>query len=212
MYALYTAPRTRGTRVTWTLEELRLDYQLRIHSPRDAEVKAVNPLRKLPVLVDGDMILTESAAICTFLADRHREVELSPPCPSVARARFDAWNYYTLTDLEAPLWNYSKNTSLYPEEVRVPEIIPACRREFERSSKALSQMLGDQEFLLGDAFSVADILCAHTLGWARSIKFELPANVGNYADRILGRPALKRAAIRERRAVDEAKSSSQDTQ
>lgn len=198
--------------MTWTLEELRLDYQLRIHSPRDAEVKAVNPLRKLPVLVEGDMVLTESAAICTFLADRHREVELSPPCPGIARARFDAWNFYTLTDLEAPLWNYSKNSSLYPESVRVPEIIPACRREFERSSSALSQMLGDDEFLLGDTFSVADILCAHTLGWARSIEFDLPANVGAYADRMLSRPALKRAAIRERRAAEDVKGPGQSAQ
>ncbi len=199
MYTLYTSPRTRGTRVTWTLEELGLDYELRIHSPRDPEVREVNPLRKLPVLLVDGAPLTESAAICTFLADRHREPRLSPEPGSLERGRFDAWNYYTLTDLEPPLWTYSKNAFLYPEKIRVPEILDACRIEFARSLKALAGNLGDREFLLGDSFSVADILCAHTLAWARAVDFAIGIdNVSDYADRVLARPALARAAARER--------------
>ncbi len=199
MYTLYTSPRTRGTRVTWILEELGLDYELRIHGPRDAEVREVNPLRKLPVLlVDGEP-LTESAAICTFLADRHRQPELSPLAGTLERGRFDAWNYYTLTDLEPPLWTFSKNSFLYPEKLRVAEILDSCRIEFARSLKALSHNLGEREFLLGDAFTAADILCGHTLAWARAIDFGIDAaNVSDYADRVLARPALARAAARER--------------
>ncbi len=204
MYLLYTAPRTRGTRVVWTLEELGLDYDLRIHAPRDNEIRALNPLRKLPVLVDGDLVLTESAAICTYLADRHRDrVELSPGFGSAARARFDAWNYYVLTDLEAPVWTYTKNALVYPEKIRVPEILPACRKEFDRSVSALAEKLGDNTYLMGDTFSVSDILCGHTLAWARSLEFSIARdNVNAYADRVLERPALARARAREREAAE----------
>lgn len=204
MYILYTAPRTRGTRVTWTLEELGIDYQLRIHAPSDPEIRKLNPLAKLPVLVDAELVLTESAAICTYLADRHRQPRLSPDFGTTERALFDSWNFYTLTDLEAPLWNYSRNHHLYPEKVRVPEILPACRHEFARSIKALRTGLGERPFLLGDDFSVADILCGHTLAWARSEDFEIPeGSVRDYADRVLGRPALKRAVIREKKAAEQ---------
>ncbi|KAA3634573.1 MAG: glutathione S-transferase family protein [Proteobacteria bacterium] len=198
MYTLITAPRTRGTRVTWILEELGVEYAVKIRSPRDPEVKAVNPLRKLPVLVADDLVLTESAAICTYLADRHDTPSLSPAPGTTERARFDEWNYYVLTDLEAPLWYFSKNAFLYPEKVRVPEILPACRREFARSVEALARRLGDNEFLVGEAFSVSDILCGHTLAWARAVQFELSSeNVRDYADRVLARPALERARSRE---------------
>lgn len=204
MYSLYTAPRTRGTRVVWVLEELSIDYELRIHAPRDNEIKALNPLRKLPVLVDGEFVLAESAAICTFLADRHRDVlTLSPSCPSAERARFDAWNYYVLTDLETPVWTYTKNALVYPEKIRVPEILPACKKEFERSVNALAHKLGENDYLLGAEFSVSDILCGHTLAWARGLEFDIgPDNVGAYADRVLARPALSRARARERDAAD----------
>jgi glutathione S-transferase len=202
MYEILTAPRTRGTRVIWTLEELGVDYRIRIHSPRDAAVKAVNPLRKLPVLVAGDLVLTESAAICTYLADTHRDCVLAPECGTAARARFDSSNSFVLTELEQPVWNYSKNARLYPEKVRVPEILPACRREFARSVSALSAMLSDREYLAGDAFTVADILCAHTLAWALHEQFELShANVVDYADRLLAREALARARQREQEAA-----------
>ncbi len=203
MYLLFTAPRTRGTRVVWTFEELALDYELRIHAPRDNEIRTLNPLRKLPVLVEEDLVLTESAAICTYLADRHRDRQrLSPAFATETRARYDAWNFYTLTDLEAPVWTYTKHALVYPEKVRVPEILPDCGREFQRSCAALAEKLGDDEFLLGDTFSVCDVLCAHTLAWARSLDFETgETSVDRYADRVLARPALARARARERQAA-----------
>jgi glutathione S-transferase len=202
MYILYTAPRTRGTRVTWTLEELGVDYQLRLHAPLDPEILKLNPLGKLPVLVHDELVLTESAAICTYLADRHRHPRLSPDFGTSERALFNAWNFFTLTDLEASLWNYSKNHHHYPEKIRVPEILPACRREFARSVNALQASLGERPFLLGNDFSVADILCGHTLAWARVENFDIPPGVvQDYADRVLGRPALKQAIIREKQAA-----------
>ncbi len=203
MYTVYSMPKTRGTRVAWTLEELGIDYRYITHTPRDPEVKQLNPVRKLPILDHDGFVLTESAAICTYLADQHPESGLSPEPRTQKRAEFDAWNFYLMTDLEAPLWTHSKNSYLYPEKIRVPEVLSACENEFERSVNALHAKLGNREYLLGDCFTVSDILCGHCLIWARNINFKIKAqNVNEYVDRISARRALKRACIREKRETE----------
>lgn len=203
MYQLYTATKSRGIRVVWALEEIGAEYELKIHTPRDAAVKELNPGRKIPILKDDDFVITESAAICTYLADQHPQTRLAPTPGTRDRAHFDEWNYFVMTDIEPPLWNYAKNAYLYPEKLRVAEILPACRREFSRSIDTFGQKLGEREFLMGDEFTIADILCGHTLSWARGAKFEIDAdNVNGYADRVLARDALSRARVRDTQASD----------
>jgi len=206
MYVLYSLPRSRGTRVVWTLEEIGAEYEYRNASPRDELVLEMNPMRKLPVLVDEDFVLTESAAICTYLADQHPECGLAPAAATRERARFDAWNFFLMTEIDQPLWNYSKNSYLYPEKVRVPEVLGACRNEFRRAEKALAAMLGDNEFLMGDQFMIPDIVCGHCLAWAKNIEFELKeANVIAYADRVTSRRPLKKTWLHEARVTENAK-------
>jgi glutathione S-transferase len=104
--------------------------------------------------------------------------------------------------LEQPLWTLSKHTFALPEKYRVPEIMDTTRWEFARAATVFAAGLGEREFIVGDTFSVADILIANTLNWARARNVDVqPTSLNAYADRMLARPALLRAHDRERAAA-----------
>jgi glutathione S-transferase len=86
-----------------------------------------------------------------------------------------------------------------PEKRRVPAVIETASWEFAMAAKVLTTGLGECEFLVGDRFTAADILAAHTLAWARAYQL-IPGNphLDAYADRLLARPAWERARARER--------------
>src|SRR5262249_59778576 len=96
---------------------------------RGREFLAVNPAGKLPVLVDGDFILTESIAIVLYLAEKYPEKGLLPSGLR-ARAEVNRWLFFTATELEQPLWRMARHTSLYPPEKRLAAEIPLARQDF----------------------------------------------------------------------------------
>lgn len=170
---LYGAPKTRSDRVTWTLRELGLECEfvtvdLRNGEHRQDEFKKLNPNGKVPVLVDGDAILYESAAICLYLAEKAPEKELLPTDP-VLRGLCYQWLFYTFAELEAPLWTKARHTFVYPEKHRIPAIFETCGWEFRERAQTAEQTLEDgREYILGDQFSLADIFLAEVLGWGQS--------------------------------------------
>ena len=206
MLKVYGAPRTRATRVTWMLEEIGTDYDyvkvaLREEAGRRPEFLALNPGGKVPVLVDGELVLTESVAIVTYLGDKFPAARLVPAPGSVERPHFLKWCCFVISELEQGLWTLSKHQYALPEEQRVPAVLATARWEFQRAADVLVQGLGDNAYILGDRFSAADILIGHTLRWARNMVGELgSAALERYADRLLERPALARAWARENAA------------
>jgi glutathione S-transferase len=93
----------------------------------------------------------------------------------------------------------AKHEFVLPERFRVPAVRDTARWEFANVSDVLATHLGEHEYILGDRFTVADILVGHTLSWARSTDIVLkPKSIRNYADRVLARAALARAHERER--------------
>ena len=205
---LYGYPRTRATRATWALEEANAlyDYVL-VDLPggeaRQPAFRALNPAGKLPVLVDDELVLTESAAICTYVADQHPGLRLVPEIGCRQRARYNQWCFFVLTELEQPLWTISKHTMALPEALRVPAVLDTARKEFEVAAELLDRGLGEREFLVGDHFSMADILAAHTLSWARGAGLPLGSErLQAYQKRMTARPALARARQREQAALD----------
>ena len=94
MYTLYGSPSSRAFRVLWMLEELELPFEFVPSKPRSDEVLALNPSGKIPVLRDGEAVLTDSTAILTYLADKHGK--LTHPAGSVARAHQDALTHTVL--------------------------------------------------------------------------------------------------------------------
>jgi glutathione S-transferase len=115
---------TRTSRVLWCLEELGLSYDHQIARPHSPEINALNPLKQVPVLKDGDAVLTDSTAILYHLSDRENRLTHSPG--SHARAKMDARIAFLLTELEAPLWMRSRHSYVLPKDTfTIADIIAA---------------------------------------------------------------------------------------
>lgn len=195
MYKAIGSPGSRVTRVVWMLEELEQPYEIVVAKPYSDIAKAHNPSGKVPALADGDFILTDSAAICVYLGEKHAEKGLGSRDPQ-ERATIDAWMHFLQSELEAPLWNKLKHKFILRDELRA-DVGAWTAWEFAKDLGALERRLGDNEFALGDRFSAVDILIASCGNWARAGKFEIASEKTNaYLDRILARPAWARAQAR----------------
>jgi len=196
MLSLYGFVGSRAVRVAWALEEVGVQWSFVGTHPHAPEYLAINPFGKVPALVDGDLVLTESAACCLYVADRRPEAGLAPPPATAARAQHDRWCIFAMCELEQPPWMLEKHTSLFPSELRAPEaVLPGLRYDFGRAVGALEAELGDRHHLVGDRFTVADLLASTVIRWAR-LSFDVPDVVSAYAERHLARPALARATER----------------
>ena len=123
------------------------------------------------------------------------------PIPAVGtqeRATCNQWCYFAMAELEQPLWTMTKHRFALPRDHRVPAMLDTARWEFAGAVNILASGLAHRPFILGEQFSVADILIGHSLAWARA--YELPLkdeHVQAYASRLWQRPALERARQRE---------------
>lgn len=197
MYLAVGSPGSRLVRVTWMLEELEQPYRIEKAKPGSDAMRRYSPSGKAPALVDGDLVVTDSAAICIHLAESHPERGLAPRSPA-ERARLNALLFFAQSELEAPLWNKLKHRLLLPEEERA-EVGPWTTAEFAREIRTLEAHLGDRAFAMGDRFTAADIVIGHCGQWARNARFAIDsAGVNAYFDRVLARPALARARQREK--------------
>lgn len=191
MYKIIGFPRTRAMRVIWLLEELGEAYEIDPAMPQSDAVKAVNPSGKVPVLMDGGEAITDSVAICTYLADKHGKVTF--PAGTLERARQDGFTQFGVDVLEGALWTAAKNTFINPEDKRTPEVKDVCRYEFANGLELLGQRIGDGPYVMGETFTIADIIIGHCAGWAVAAKFDLPKDgpVHAYFKRLRGRPAFQ---------------------
>ncbi|KZM51173.1 glutathione S-transferase family protein [Labrenzia sp. OB1] len=191
MYKIIGFPRTRAIRVIWLLEELGEPYELELAPPQSEAVTAVSPDGKLPVLIDGDMAIPDSVAICTYLADRHGKCTF--PAGTLERARRDSFTQFAVDVLDGALWTAAKNSFVLPEDMRAPAVKNACRFEFAKGLKTLETRLGDGPFVMGATFTVPDIIIGHCTGWAVTAKFELPGEgpLHTYFKRLRDRPAYQ---------------------
>jgi glutathione S-transferase len=167
---LYEFAPTRSIRVRWTLQELGVEFEpveinLMAGENRRSEFLELNPAGKIPVLVDGDLVLTESVAIVLYLAEKYAKKGLLP-ADLEQRAQVNRWLLFAATELEQPLWRISKHTALYPEERRLPGDVVLAREEFKDMASVLEQHMQGREFVVGDRVTVADFVLAYTLDWA----------------------------------------------
>ena len=167
---LYGTPPTRALRVLWLLRELDLECEvvtvnMGTGEHLSPEFLALNPAGKLPVLVDGDQVLTESAAIPLYLAEKRPEKGLIPS-GLADRAQMYRWIFFLVTEIEQPLWRIALHTRIYAEQERLPQEVALATRDCERMVAVLEKHMRDREFIAGDRVSVADFIAAFTLDWA----------------------------------------------
>jgi len=204
MLKLYGLFPSRSNRVHWALEEIGVQYafyhlDFAAGESQSSAFLALNPGGKIPVLQDGDLVLSESGAICNYLGDKFPESGLVPEPKTQLRAVHDQWLFFVQSELEQPMWTKAKHKFAIPKEYRVAGINPTAEWEFSKALDVLSKCLGKNDCILGDTFSMADIMICHTLGWARIANFEIKQeNVLAYLDRHLSRPAVERMAEKER--------------
>jgi glutathione S-transferase len=196
---LYHAAQTRSVRPRWLLEEIgapytlvRLDMSKGEH--KSPEYMKIHPHGAVPALVDGDLTLFESAAICAYLADKFPEKHLAPAVGTPARGLYYQWMFYTMATLEPPVIEVVLHTVMLPEAERSAAAAEAGRTKFAQVAKVLEQALASRTFILGDQFSAADVMIGSTLGWAQMMGILSGHPVLEaYVGRLATRPAFQRA-------------------
>jgi len=199
MITLYHSPFTRSHLIRFALEELGLVHELRRIDVSKGEHKApdylaINPLGQLPALRDGDVTLREAAAIALHLADRAPERGLAPALGSKERAPYYQWIVFSMATEMLALSKIALHTQVLPEALRVEAIAQAGRAEWLEVARTLQLALRGKAYLLGDAFSMADVLVGGCL-WLADFLGVLSAHpelCGYYA-RVRDRPAFQRA-------------------
>lgn len=202
MISVYGFNKSRSTRVLWALEEAKQTYTYKHMSFKLGEQKSeqylqLNPASKMPVLKHNSFTLTESAAIVNYIATQFSST-LIPHHNTSARAEYDRWCYFVLTELEQGLWSMRKHQFALPEQYRIPQMLETAAWEYQKALNILSIGLNDKPYILGDTFTAADILITHTLSWGKHADQPLEQqNLINYLEKNCNRPALKRAYQRE---------------
>jgi len=195
---LYEFGPTRSIRARWTLQELGVEFEsipvnLAAREHQRPEFLAINPAGKVPVLVDDDLVLTESVAIVLYLAEKYPDKRLLP-ANIKQRAEMTRWLLFAATELEQPLWRIVRHTRLYPEHLRLPGDIAIARQEFQEMAAVVEKHMRGRQFLVGDHVTVADFVMAYTLDWANEVKLldDCP-QLRAYMERMYARP---KAAMR----------------
>lgn len=195
---LYELGFTRSIRARWTLQELGVDFEaisvnLFAGEAQHPEFLKLNPAAKIPVLVDGDFVLTESAAIVLYLAEKYGKFL---PTDARGRAQVHKWLLFTVTELEQPLWRIAKNRNLYPEAQRLAADIPLASEDFRAMADVAEKHMQGRTFAVGDSVTVADFVLAYTLDWANEVRLlDRSPQLVAYMERMYARPrAPKRIA------------------
>ena len=192
---------TRTLRAHWMAHELGVDYEPKLIGPRTgetqrAEFRALNVKEKVPVLVDGGFVLTESAAIVTYLGDTYGpKTGLVPPSGTQLRAQYNEWLSYVQMELDATtLYILRKHLDLAHLYGKAPEAVNTAVEGFKKQANFAANRLNEHAHLVGDAFTGADILLTSCLTWAAHCRIELLPVLDRYAQRMTSRPAYQSAA------------------
>ena len=188
---LYEYGPSRSKQVRWALLETGLEFSAVeglevLHSD---ELKKINPMGKVPAVVINGKPLFEAAAICTYLADLAPEKELIAAAGTYERALHLQWISFALTELEAYVWSNARNTFVLPEEKRITALFEQNNKAYIHAAKVLDKVLADTEYLVGNRFSMTDILVGFVINWGNLAGLiEQTPNLQKYLVRLKERP------------------------
>ncbi len=188
---LFWCPKTRAARALWMLEELGRPYErvtvdIRDPGEKPQAFREASPMGKVPALADGEVRLSESAAICLYLADRYAAGELAPTTDHRDRGRFLYWMFFTPAVLEPAMME--KHAGMTPNRAM------AGWGDFDLMIETLENGLEPGPWLLGNRFTAADVMVGSSTVFMRLFGMLPESQILNaYADRCLERPAYARA-------------------
>jgi glutathione S-transferase len=200
---LYHCTAARSFRPLWALEELRLPYDLKMlpFPPRALarEYLALNPLGTIPLLIDGDTRMTESAAVLQYLVTRHAPTPLAVGLDEPGYGAYLNWLHFgeaTLTFPQTLVLRYGK---LEPEERRSPQVAADYAKWFFGRLRAVEAAVTGSETLCAGRFTVADISVGYALLLAERIGLakDFGPAVAAYWQRLQARDGFRRAVIAE---------------
>ncbi len=199
---LYFAPRSRSVRPRWLLEELGVPYELVKLDPSKQETStpaylAVHPFGEVPALVDGNVTLFESLAICLHLADRFPEKQLAPPPGSADRGLYYQWMLFSETRLDTVVMPFYMHAQLPGEQqvsAPVQEELTRLRARLKDVLDVINAALEGREVLVGGHFTAADVVNASVLHLANTLKLlDGHPRLVEYVMRHSRRPAVRKA-------------------
>ena len=200
MITLWGRATPRTLRAHWMLHELDVPYESRLIAPRSgetrtAEFQALNAKGKIPVLVDGDLVLTESAAIVTYLGDTYGpDTGLVPAPYTTDRARYNEWLAYVQMELDAhTLYILRKHRDLADLYGEAPAAIKTAIEGFGKLLGFAEQRLLGHDYLIGEHFTGADLMLVSCLIWARAYAVDVTEVLAQYRDRLTRRETFKKA-------------------
>jgi glutathione S-transferase len=187
----YTNPMSRGGIVHWMLEELGQPYDLQVieYGPpmKSPEYLAINPMGKVPAIRHGEHIVTETAAICTYLADAFPEAGLAPEPGD--RADYYRWLFFTAGPVEAAVG--ANACGLQPNERQRAMLGFGT---LESTLDTLATAVSDRSYIANDRFSAADIYVGSHIGWGLQFgTIDARPEFVAYWNRLKDRPAHLRS-------------------
>ena len=196
---LYHCTRARSMRPLWTLLEMGLDHEL-ITMPFPPRVTtksylAINPLGTIPALVDGPVLMTESAGICQYLVDHYGPTDLAVRPDEADYGSYLNWLHRSDATLTFPQTLVLRYTRLEPEERRNPQVATDYRRWFAARMRCVEEATATRRYLCADRFTIADICVGYALVLAQSLGIDevFTPNTQRWWQTITDRPAYKLA-------------------
>ena len=196
---IYYAPNTRAVRIVWLFEELGLPYELERFKLGDPGMRApeylkVNPMGRVPTLLDGDLTMSESGAIVQYVLARYGNGRLVPALTSQDFGPYLQWLHYAEGMLMPPVNTIVVETKLLPPERRNQGNADRALKLLTRMLVPVNAHLEGREFVAGE-FSGADIMTGHACTVAANLGADVSdkPHLAAYIARINARPALKRA-------------------
>jgi glutathione S-transferase len=200
---LYYMPTTRAVRPRWLLEEIGVEYELvRVNKSmtQQPEYQKLHPHLKVPVLVDGEVSIFESTAICAYLTDKYSDFGLAPVLNTNERADYYQWLFYASVTLEPPVEHFMfRVLPNLPEKIIPQKVCYSISTEeslewFDRVAEPLRNVLVSCNYLVANQFTTADIVTGGVLLWAKKLGM-LSDNdtLCKYLNNLMQRPAFTRA-------------------
>ena len=196
MLKIYHSPGTRGFRTIWVCEELSVPYEIvpvnfAAEYRASAEWRALNPVGKVPVMVDGDTTIFESCAMMQYVLDCYGDGQLQPDKGDAAYAYYLQWCWFAEATFARPLGEIVNHRREFKPELE--DVVAEMKGRATACVDAIDAALAGSDYLLGDTMSAADLSICYTMrGYCRMVTESLPAHAQAYFDRLTALQSYER--------------------